>query len=100
MILSMLNLVGGTAVGSQAYDSIYGDQSRENMTAPAGSGGGECPITADCVGVPGGDTGSGPGTSSWLLDRMDGFHGDGKPPKPNTLTPNQKPKTPTPQPNP
>jgi hypothetical protein len=100
MILSMLNLVGGTAVGSQAYDSIYGDQSRENMTAPAGSGGGECPITADCVGVPGGDTGSGPGTSSWLLDRMDGFHGDGKTPKPNTLTPNQKPKTPTPQPNP
>ena len=54
MLLSILNLVGGTAVGSQTYDSIFNDQARENLTNADGSEGSVCPITADCVGVPGG----------------------------------------------
>ena len=77
MLLSILNLVGGTAVGSQTYDSIFNDQARENLTNADGSEGSVCPITADCVGVPGGDTSGLGGGGSSLLDRMDGFHRDG-----------------------
>ena len=56
----------------QTYDSVWGDMNRDAMDHYI-PGGGTCPITADCVGVPhGGGSGIGSETSHDLVQSMVG----------------------------
>ena len=74
MLLSKLSFVG-YGVGSESFDSIYNDTSRERWTSPPGDAG--CPLNADCNGVPGGDALSGGAVQgAGLLNQMAGFHRD------------------------
>eukprot|EP00961_Rhodomonas_salina_P233710 3158423-Rhodomonas_salina.3 len=80
MLLSQLSLVG-QGVGSETWDTTYGDQARENFHEYSGGMlGGLCPLPADCNGVPSGDTGygshGGSAHNANLVETMYGFHRD------------------------
>mmetsp|Transcript_50302 Transcript_50302/g.157150 ORF Transcript_50302/g.157150 Transcript_50302/m.157150 type:complete len:90 (+) Transcript_50302:77-346(+) len=75
-VLSILSMVG-YGVGSETYDSVFDDTARERWTSGGSTLYDVCPLTADCTGVPGGDTsGSGSSSASSLLGMMDNFHND------------------------
>jgi hypothetical protein len=74
MLLSKLSFVG-YGVGSESYDSIFNDQTRERYARPGSDE--LCPLAADCNGVPGGDASvGGQVQGAGLINRMQGFHRD------------------------